>query len=144
MFQGTQSWWAQVLNYFIAIWVNGQGWYAPLYYGALFSIGYGLRERFNWRGNKPIYYLMASISLLHGATVALIFLSMQLAMGGWLIATPAIVLTIYGMRLVVRSIKHNINGETEKAKFHLIRGGGCLLIILAFVVLSAYQLAGMH
>lgn len=125
-------------------WIYGQGWYSPIYYGTLFSLGLVLRNRLAWEGYKEVSYIVIGVSLAHGAATALIVLLMYLAMGGWLLAPPAIWLTIYGLKFAIGAIAESARRRLDTAKGLLIRSAAGLFVILMFIRYLGYQLGGMH
>lgn len=151
MFHENPAWWAWILKYFIGIWAYGQGWYAPLYYGALTAIAYSLRSRLGWQGRRPLWYFVIGVSLTHGAICALILLIILFAAaafgggtGAWISVIFPIALNIFGLRQLVRSIAETLRNRTDLAKPRLIRGGVSVGLILALVFFLGSQLTNMH
>jgi hypothetical protein len=142
MLEGTQYWWTTLINGFVGAWVYGQGWYSPLYYGALFGVAYLIRDRMQWReGILPVFFVLG-ISLAHGASVALLVFFFMTASGGWFFGIPGIVAAIYGLKRVVGSLRHTANSRTQLAKLSLVKGASSLVLALVMVMVYAYSVAG--
>lgn len=151
MFHENPVWWAWIIKYFIGIWTYGQGWYAPLYYGALTAIAYSLRNRLGWQGRRPLWYFVISVSLTHGAVSALILLIILLAAaafdrgtGAWIPVIFPIALNIFGLRQLLRSIAATVRNRIDLATPLLIRGGVSIALILALVLFLGNQIANTH
>lgn len=151
MFHEDPAWWAWIIKYFIGIWTYGQGWYAPLYYGALTAIAYSLRNRLGWQGQKPLLYFVIGVSLTHGAVSALILLVILLAAavfgretGAWIPVLFPIALNIFGLRQLLRSLAATVNNRIDLAKPLLIRGGVSVALIFALVLFLGNQIVNAH
>jgi|CXWL01.1.fsa_nt_gi lysylphosphatidylglycerol synthetase-like protein (DUF2156 family) len=144
MFEGPQYWWTHLINGFVALWVYGHGWYAPVYYGVLFALALSIRERMKWQENAFLVLFVVGISLAHGGVIALIALAMINLMGGWLFGIPVMLVALYGLSKVVGSLRHTVNGRMQLAKSSLIKGAASLLLVLGFIGVWGYHLADWH
>jgi len=144
MFQGTQYWWTHLINGFVGLWVHGQSWYAPFYYGALSAFAYSIRERMGWRRNIFLVLFVVGISLAHGAMVAILVLILLILMGGWLFGVPILIVAIYGLRKVVGSLRHTIHSRLDLAKTSLIKGGVSLVLVLVCLSVLSNLLSDWH
>ena len=72
MFESSPNLVIRMIGKFSSVWFYGHGWFAPLYYGALFALALWVKKIFKleWQGNKPIYFFIVGLSMGYGALCA--------------------------------------------------------------------------
>ena len=128
MFESSPNLAIRFIGAFSSLWFYGHGWFAPLYYGALFSLALWLKKRFElaWHGNKPIFFFVIGLSMSYGALCAAL-LSLP-----FLFMTPLgeinpiflvlFVANIYACQALVRSVVWTCQNKLDKALVLLRRG----------------------
>ncbi len=128
MFDSSPNLAIRLIGAFSSLWFYGHGWFAPLYYGALFSFALWLRKRFGlaWQGKKPIFFFVIGLSMSYGALCAALlsmpFLFMTPSGGINPIFLALFVANIYACQALVRSVIWTWQNKLEKA-FILLRHG---------------------
>ena len=133
MFDSSPNLAIRLIGAFSSLWFYGHGWFAPLYYGALFSLALWLRKRYQlaWHGKKPIFFFVIGMSMSYGAlcaaSLSIPFLFMTPLGKVNPIFLVLVVANIYAFQALVRSVIYTFRNKLDKA-FILLRRG---LIVVA-------------
>ena len=133
MFESSPNPAIRFIGAFCSLWFYGHGWFAPLYYGALFAFALWLRKRFElaWHGNKPILFFVIGVSMSYGALCAALlsmpFLFMTPLGGINPIFLVLFAANIYACQALIRSVIWTYQNKLDKA-FILLRRG---LVVVA-------------
>lgn len=128
MFESSPNPAIRMIGAFSSLWFYGHGWFAPLYYGALFALALWTKKKFKlaWQGNRPIYFFVVGLSMCHGALCAALICIPFLFMTPLGKINPIFlvlfVANIYACQALIRSVFRTCRNKLDAALILLKRG----------------------
>jgi hypothetical protein len=150
VFEDSPSVTLRIIGRISAIWFYGHGWYAPIYYGALFFLGTWIDDKFElgWRGSKPIWSFVFGVSGAYGAFCAALIctpLILMTAHGGLNpIFMTLVAVNIFAFQALVRSVVSTCKNEADKSWRLLKQGLFAFAPSMALLFLFASSFSNMH
>ncbi len=150
MFDDSPSLTLRMIGWFSMPWFYGHGWFAPVYYGALFALALWVRRRYEmaWKGHAPIYIFVFGISGAYGGlcaaliSIRLIPLAQNFPFNPIFLSLTLV--NFYAFQALVRSVIAVCKNEIKTAGSLLFRGLFLVAPSIFLLILFGAAIANMH